>query len=268
MTPRIPIDFQASQDNGTDENFLDRLGKEPFPADPFRLLTAVAGPEFRRGDDADHSFPQEKTALYLPDHYERNYPYPLILWLHNSGGNERELHSLMPQISTRNYVGYSFRGALPVGNALPIGYRWPESDLGIERFLQRLHNGVRSLRRKYHIHSERIYLAGCGQGATFALRLLLEQPAWFAGAIALCGRYPKKKLLLKRYDQLRDKRVLLGVSRQDSSLDIAELQGFSRLLYTAGMHVSTRSYVASGKLTSEMLKQINRWIMESICSAV
>ena len=44
-----------------------------------------------------------RHALFMPLHYERNYAYPLVVWLHGSGEHEQHLRFVMPQISLRNY---------------------------------------------------------------------------------------------------------------------------------------------------------------------
>ena len=49
-------------------------------------------------------------SLYLPEHYEHSYAYPLIVWLHGDGGTEDDTQLLMPMISERNYVGLGIRG--------------------------------------------------------------------------------------------------------------------------------------------------------------
>lgn len=58
----------------------------------------------------------------------RGYAYPLLIWLHDDGGSERELRQLMPHVSVRNYVAAAARG---VGaDASRHGYSWdhcPES---------------------------------------------------------------------------------------------------------------------------------------------
>src|SRR5262249_14671671 len=49
-------------------------------------------------------------CLLVPQHYERNYAYPLLVWLHDAGGDERELKKIMPLVSLRNYVSLAVRG--------------------------------------------------------------------------------------------------------------------------------------------------------------
>ena len=43
-------------------------------------------------------------ATFGPQHYEPQYAYPLIVWLHGRGDDERQLLRVMPHVSMRNYV--------------------------------------------------------------------------------------------------------------------------------------------------------------------
>ena len=77
-------------------------------------------------------------AIFAPLHYERGYAYPLIVWLHGQGGNERQLQRIMPLVSMRNYVAVA-----PRGNRLPEppdteAYGW----LQTEEHIQQAQQGV------------------------------------------------------------------------------------------------------------------------------
>src|SRR5262245_40025371 len=49
-------------------------------------------------------------ARFVPQRYEPNYPYPLLVLLHSRGGDEQQMVRSMPALSWRNYVGLSLRG--------------------------------------------------------------------------------------------------------------------------------------------------------------
>ena len=55
-------------------------------------------------------FNRDDCNLFVPMHYEPNYSYPLIVWLHGDGRDQNEMLKYMPSVSTRNYV------ALAVGS--------------------------------------------------------------------------------------------------------------------------------------------------------
>jgi hypothetical protein len=48
--------------------------------------------------------------LFVPEHYESAYDYPLFVWLHSDHSSEYELDHVMHSLSLRNYVGVALRG--------------------------------------------------------------------------------------------------------------------------------------------------------------
>ena len=273
MTRRFPQKFWASRSDTAEGIPLDDL-KLPAVAESAQARWC----EPQSVPPADVSWatstaakwlhhPGSRRAVYVPEDYEANYAYPLIVWLHGTGGSERDLLSVMPKISTKNYFGVAFRGTLPSNDVLRGGFRWAQSRQIFEDFKHELHETVCQLRREYHIHSERIYPVGFDDGATLALQLLLDRPEWFGGAIALGGRFPNMKHPLVRYRQLHGKRFLMGTGSRDWVCSVAEMIRASRLLHAAGMHVSTRSDHAAHEVTPNMLRHVNHWLMEGIASA-
>src|SRR5262245_36782732 len=145
------------------------------------------------------------VRTFLPSGYEPNYPYPLLVFFHGHGGSEEQILELAPRLSRRNYICIGLRGPQPAmarGNSRP-GYTWDSTgpcDAFTEDYVFR---AVEQTRRNYHIHSERIYLAGFCEGATPAYRLGLMHPERFGGVISLNGTMPRRRGPLFRYPQIR-----------------------------------------------------------------
>lgn len=253
-----------------------------FPLRRADQLEALYGPSFEV--DADSSAPLDEidespcaatirtlhpsgapAALYVPEAYEARYPYPLILWLHGRGGSEREFAELMPQISTRNFLGLALRGPKL---AKPAGYDWQLSEKEFAAFEDDLVQTVCNLRREYHIHSERVILAGFDSGATLALRLLLSHPEWYGGAVSLAGRFPCQITPLPAHSELRDKRALILGGSRDPLIPATEILLTDQSLDAAGLSVTTRLHDAGHEITPRMLAHVNRWIMEGVCAPV
>lgn len=222
------------------------------------------------------------SCVYVPEKYEPNYPYPLIVWFHGVGGDERALMSILPTISDRNYLGLSLRGTSPANlspgeytggregedtGIRPGGYRWAASAQTMAQFEVDLYEAVRALRREYHVHSERVYLAGFDEGATTALELMLRRPDWFGGAICLAGRFPTSEHSLARFRDLRGKPVLIAGGAQDGVSPPSAVVQAGRLLHAAGMLVSTRIVEGGHEISRTMLRQIDYWLMDAICAA-
>lgn len=267
MTRRFPEEFWI--DGATRENQARTKTAhdqtERYPG--HNETTSSPGRDVDTREQAREQFykqPSRHCAVFVPRQYEENYAYPLIVWLHAEGGSERDLGDVMPRISPRNYMGISFRGNSPKTTGFPVGYCWSLTPEGTERFAETLHDTVCHLRRAYHVHSERIFLAGIGEGATMALAQLLKHPEWFGGAALLNPRFPKTSSPLMRYRHLTGKRVLLSAEVGAQPVKrTEELNEAGRLLFAAGMNVATATFENPDGFP-RMLRRIDHWIMDAI----
>src|SRR6516164_3143437 len=145
------------------------------------------------------------VRTFLPIGYEPRYPYPLLVFFHGQGGNEEQILRLAPRLSRRNYICIGLRGPQALGLRADgrTGYGWGGEghfDTLLEEYVFR---AVEQTRRHYHVHSERIYLAGFCEGATLAYRLGLLYPERFAGVISLNGTLPRRGGPLLRLPEVR-----------------------------------------------------------------
>src|SRR5438874_2678400 len=64
-------------------------------------------------------------ARFIPQRYEPNYAYPLLVLFHARGGDEQQMVRSMPALSWRNYVGLSLRGPEAVNKRGRLeGFGW------------------------------------------------------------------------------------------------------------------------------------------------
>jgi phospholipase/carboxylesterase len=207
------------------------------------------------------------VRTFLPTGYEPNYPYPLLVFFHGHGGSEEQVLRLAPRLSRRNYICIGLRGLEVLGPRADgrLGYTWGadgQCDTLVEDYVMR---AVEQTRRHYHIHSERIYLAGFCEGATLAYRLGLSYPERFGGVISLNGCLPRCGRPLLRLPEARQLRVLIGHGIANPYVPLALAETDFRVFYAAGLAVRLHTYPATHRLHPDMLRDINRWIME-ICN--
>src|SRR5580704_14656212 len=110
---------------------------------------------------------ENSHCIFTPLHYERNYAYPLIVWLHGPNDDEQQVTQVMPLVSLRNYVGVGPRGTLAAPR-LAGGYSWSQNERQIMLAEQRVMAAVEAARRWRNIAPSRIYLSGCGCGGAMA----------------------------------------------------------------------------------------------------
>ena len=205
----------------------------------------------------------EVYSLFTPLHYERNYAYPLVVWLHGPDDDERQVTRVMPLISTRNYVGVAPQGTLQCDSAAG-GFRWSQRARHIALAERRVLAAVAEARRWLNIAPERIFVAGFGCGGTMAFRMALDHPRLFAGVLSLGGSFPATLRPLAQLHTVRRLRVFLATGRYSQQYPESQVCENLRLLHTAGMSVNLRQYPCGDELTTQMLSDTDRWIMEQV----
>ena len=123
------------------------------------------------------------VEVVVPAGYEDGYAYPVVVWLHDTGFAENTVHAALAGMSDRNYLALAPRGAACPG-AGGSGIGW--SDDAVEDLAGRLPGLMSALAAEWHVHPERVFLAGVGAGADAAAALAALKPDWFAG-VALIG---------------------------------------------------------------------------------
>jgi phospholipase/carboxylesterase len=240
-------------------------------------------------------------SLFGPQHYEPGYAYPLLVWLHGPGDDERQLQRIMPLISLRNYVGVAPRGILCDRTALanrgadrhaadnPIaachslggnGLDWPTDDDAQHAAEQPIFDSIDSALRRFNIHARRIFLGGFDTGGTMALRVAMKHPYKFAGVLSIGGALPRIAAKigtrgatyplgqggapLSRLPEARNLAILLATGRKSSVYGEASVCDDLRLLHTAGLSTNVRLYPCGHEIAPQMLTDIDRWIIEQI----
>jgi phospholipase/carboxylesterase len=235
-------------------------------------------------------------ARFIPQRYEPNYAYPLLVLFHGRGGDEQQLIRSMPAMSWRNYVGLGLRGPESVTrrDELP-GFTWgpdfarpdratargrtsdPAADI-VRRTLQgtapdaidHVEDGVFAAvleaRRSLHVHSERIFLVGCGEGAAVAYRLGLSHPERFAGVVAINGWLPGNFSPLARMKACRDLRILAVHGEWNARAPISRARRDVAVLRAAGLRVAFQSYPCAHRLSARMLSDVDSWLIHQ-CTA-
>jgi phospholipase/carboxylesterase len=220
-------------------------------------LSTPRRPYARRGLDVPY-------RTFAPIHYEERYAYPLIVWLHDSASSEQELPDIMPLVSMRNYVAIAPRGTCEDPQQRGQ-YDWRQTSDAIESAHSRINDCIELAKQRFNIHDRRVFLVGRGAGGTMAVRTAWNEPGNFAGIATLNGPLPSRLSPLRRVNELRRVPCLLTTSRDSESYPSEHVCRDLRLLHTAGCTVALRQYPCGDDLTSNMLSDLDRWLMELVC---
>lgn len=207
-------------------------------------------------------------ALFAPLHYEANYAYPLLVWLHGPSDDESQLKRIMPLVSMRNYVAVAVRGTCRADRkAGRPGYSWSQNLAELALAEHRIFDAIEVASNRFHIAPRRIFLAGFDCGGTMAFRLAMEHPRRFAGVLSLGGAFPAGRGALRSLAEARRVPIFLACGRDSLQYPTANVCDDLKLFHSAGLHVALRQYPCSHELTAAMLADVDRWIMEQVASA-
>ncbi len=239
----------------SDNNIL----KFEKPAGKLNELRTLAPPRFTLDGGAPY-------ATFSPIHYESGYAYPLLVWLHGRGSSEQELRQVMPLVSMRNYVAIAPR-ATSLDERHRGRYRWRQTGDGIESASARITECIALAQKRFNINPERIFLVGRASGGTMAMRVAWNEPRRFAGVATINGPLPTQLRPLRHVNQLRRVPCLLTSARKSRSYPEERVCRDLRLLHIAGCTVAMRQYPGADSLTTSMLSDLDRWLMELVCAA-
>jgi phospholipase/carboxylesterase len=253
---------------------MNRIRPESSLIDPQLSIAAVGAAESVQSPRISG---RGSYSLFAPQHYEPNYAYPLIVWLHGPGEDEHQLRRIMPSISLRNYVAVAPRGTVAAtaatvpkdatasaAAAVPTGFGWRQSDGHIQAAELRVMECLDAAAEKLHIAPNRRFLAGYGCGGTMAFRIALRNPQCFAGVLSLSGPFPSGRTPLAQLHDVRRLEVFIACCRAGGLYPTDTVCHDLRLLHTAGMSVVLREYPGDDALAAQMLADMDRWLMEQV----
>mgnify|MGYP002625421383 CR=1 FL=1 len=214
-------------------------------------------------EDKTSGSPEFSHSLFVPLHYEKGYAYPLLVWLHGDGDDQRQLKRVMPGISLRNYVAVAPQGTSS-SNVNSDAYCWQQSEADVIEAQWRLTGCIETVQNRYNIHPDRIFIGGYADGGTMALRLALRMPQLCAGVISVGGALPDSHAPLVNVERARGLSVLLMQGEASTDYPSAHLCSDLRLLHAAGISVAVRQYPAEDELTTKMLSDIDAWVMSRV----
>lgn len=215
------------------------------------FLPAVQG-----GVDRNHD-----ASVFVPMHYEKNYAYPLVVWMHSAGQSASEVHDVMPRISRRNYVAVS-----PEMKSQHAIFADEIANEGhcVMATREAVVAAIDVAKEQFNINPHRIFIAGFGSGATTAFSVALEFPELFAGVLAMNGPLPTDNAPLSQWERSRKLPVFWAHCRRSEQFEQPELCRQLRLLHIAGFSLTLRQYPGGDCISNALLADANRWIMESV----
>lgn len=201
--------------------------------------------------------------VFMPEHYEPRYEYPLVIWLHSDRSSEYEIDEVMPALSTRNYVAVSIRGNQRSSRSKRC-FGWSQSAAGQALIEECVFDAIDVACEGLSIHSRKIFIAGYGQGGTLAQWLGLRHPDRFAGVVSCNGEFPSFPKTLARWKEAKGLPILWMHGQQSKACGIDSLCDMLRLAYLSALEIYPVQFACGDDLDQGMLTKANRFMMQIV----
>jgi predicted peptidase len=132
--------------------------------------------------------------LFIPESYDNQRRYPLVLWLHGGAGRGSDN---LRQISGGNRIGshvWTLRGNQSKRPCFVVAPQCPASDLWatLETASPTEQMGLvlallKHLQMTFNIDTQRLYVAGQSMGGFGTWSVISQYPDMFAAAVPVCG---------------------------------------------------------------------------------
>jgi phospholipase/carboxylesterase len=268
--PLAMMDAAETEANDTGSNDTGKLGEGAVKVGGLGVMANVGAagagvfPAGTAGRDGVTGAVRQR--LFIPAGYEKNYAYPLLVYLHDREQTAGQLHRIMPEVSLQNYVGTAFNSPL-LGPARGVERgvaMWEQHDRGVAAALEGLADCIAMAQSRLNINREKIFLVGSGVGGSMALRLAFLYPQRIAGVVSLNGELPAAGPVLSRLKVARNIPILMSHFRDSSSFTEHRLCENLVLLHSAGFSVTMRQYPCDDGGCGQVYRDANAWIMETV----
>lgn len=150
-------------------------------------------------DTIAETFTHEGTVLpyrlMLPENYDKNETYPLILFLHGAGergtDNETQMKNVFQAIANRNKDAILLAPQCDPENQW-VDTPWAQGPYSVDEVpesneLQAVMALIKNVQDNYSVDADRIYATGLSMGAFGVWDLMVRHNDVFAAGIACCG---------------------------------------------------------------------------------
>jgi phospholipase/carboxylesterase len=213
----------------------------------------------------------ESSALFncrvqLPENFNPDQKYDLVLGLHGYGSNPEGFIKLWQRFKNPDFIFASPQAPYPFPVGKRIGYSWitrKKDDELIENrttalteeYVARI---VKNLRDKYRLN--KIYLLGFSQGCAVAYKAGIKNHKLFAGLICFGGWLDVDYLDDRAFKKAKRLRVFIAHGSKDRVIKPEEGQKASNFLSKYGFDVTFHEFDGAHRVPGEVLQIAQSWM--------
>ena len=202
----------------------------------------------------------------VPDEYDSDSAYPLVVMLHGFGANMQDLAGLAPAINDTGYVYACPNAPIPFelgpgqtgfGWMTPRGGGTPEETTNSEQLLSDFFDTVFE---QFNVMPGQALLLGFSQGGGMTYRCGLGRADKFAGLAALSATLPDSDELLARLPSERKQPIFIAQGRYDQMVSEDTAHSAKTFLENNGYNPDFHLYDMGHEISGEELGDLVPWM--------
>ena len=202
----------------------------------------------------------------VPDEYDSDSAYPLVVMLHGFGANMQDLAGLAPAINDTGYVYACPNAPIPFelgpgqtgfGWMTPRGGGTPEETAKSEQLLSDFFDTVFE---QFNVMPGQALLLGFSQGGGMTYRCGLGRADKFAGLAALSATLPDSDELLARLPSDRKQPIFIAQGRYDQMVSEDTAHSAKTFLENNGYSPDFHLYDMGHEISGEELGDLVPWM--------
>ena len=213
-----------------------------------------------------HEGPGLQYLTVLPDGYDPDASYPLVIMLHGFGANMQDLAGLAPAINSTGYVYACPNAPIPFNLGLGhAGFGWmtprggspPEETANSQSLLFDFFDRVLE---QFKVEPGNCLLLGFSQGGGMTYRCGLGRPSTFAGLAALSSVLPEAAELDPRLPAERTQPIFVAHGRYDQMIAESTAHAARGYLEGAGYSPEFHVYDMGHEISGEVIRDLVAWM--------
>ncbi len=207
--------------------------------------------------------------VILPENYDANEAYPLVIGLHGRGGDGARFTTLRRSMDGAGLIFAAPQGPYPIGMVRGAGYGWaaevPERLGGVRqqsyeasaRYVTEL---AAALRARYEVGD--VYLLGFSQGGFLAFWTAVRNAGAFRGVACFGGYYLPAHFTAEELNEANGLRVFIAHGKAEKGIPYAEAEAAYELLSAHGYDVTFRGFEGGHEMPPEIVEEFGKWMGE------
>jgi len=202
--------------------------------------------------------------IQLPEGYDADQTYPLVIGLHGHGGRGDEFFTPAPMFARAGVVYAVLQAPYAFPSAGRIGYSWNlrgvDNDAGDqgdnELSIRYILTVLDTLEEKFH--PGEVYLMGFSQGGTMTYQTAIGNHQRFKGFTVFGSWYRPEWFSAEEVAAANHLRVFIGHGRQDAVVERSTTS--SEILKAAGYEVTLYDYDGGHTIATSAIQEMFEWM--------